>query len=84
MKQLLEGTIGKEQVPALLAGNKPSQVHFANRVSCNIYKDFVRETLQSLSSVGAMSLWEQKEPPVVISGLGVVKNRKGKLRPILD
>lgn len=72
------------QVPALLTGSYPSQVHFANRVSCHMYKDFVRESLQSLKVVGALSPWEGKGPPVVISGLGVVKNRKGELRLILD
>ena len=82
--QLLQSTVSKEEVPALLTGDKPSQVHFANRISCHMYRDFVRETLQSLQAVGAMSPWEHKDPPVVISGLGVIKNRKGKLRLILD
>lgn len=41
--QLLQTTVSKEQVPALLIGNKPTHVHFANRVSCHMYKDFARE-----------------------------------------
>lgn len=81
---LLQQVVSKDQVPALLTGNRPAQVHFPNRVSCHMYKDFVRETLQSLLCVGALRHWMGKKPPIVISGQGVVKNRKGKLRLILD
>ena len=28
--------------------------------------------------------WTGSEPPVVVNGMGVVKNRKGKLRLVLD
>ena len=75
--QLLQNIVSKEQVPALTCSH-PSQGHFANWVSCQMHKDFVRETLQSLKVVGALPPWEVKDPLVVISGLGIVKNCKGK------
>ncbi|KAL0020912.1 hypothetical protein WJX77_010448 [Trebouxia sp. C0004] len=77
-------TVGRNDVAKLLLGDKPSQVHFANRVSCMHHSDFVRETIQKLLQTGAMKPWEGTAPPMVISGLGVVANRKGKLRLILD
>lgn len=84
VQQLLIKTVGKKHVDKLLLGNKPSQVQFANRVSCMQHSDFVRDTIQKLTSTGAMRPWTGTAPPVVISGLGVVVNRKGKLRLILD
>ena len=84
VEKLLLKTVGKNNVEKLLLGDKPSQVQFANRVSCMQHSDFVRETIQTLLQTGTMQPWECKAPPRVISGLGVVANRKGKLRLILD
>ncbi len=69
---------------AVHAKSQPSQVQFANLVSCMQHSDFVRETIRKLMQTGAMRPWAGKAPPMLISGLGVVANRKGKLRLILD
>lgn len=67
----------------MLHSEAPSRVQFANRVSCRMYIKFVDTTIQELVKVGSLVAWNSPEPPVVINGMGVVKNRKGKLRLIL-
>ena len=84
VEKLLAKTVGKNNVANMLLGNKPSPVQFANRVSCMQHPDIVRDTIQKLTQTGAMIPWTGEAPPVVISGLGVVANRKGKLRLILE
>ena len=49
-----------------------------------VIADFVRDTLQGLVTVGLLAPWQGAGPPTVINGLGVVKNRKGKKRLVLD
>ena len=49
-----------------------------------MYKQFVDQTIQELVQVGSLVEWQGPRPPVVINGMGVVKNRKGKLRLILN
>ncbi len=82
--KLLTKTVGKSNVANTLLGNNPSTVQFANRASCMQHNDFVKESIKKLVQTGAMKPWTGRAPPVVISGLAVMANRKGKLRLILD
>ena len=84
VEQLLCSTVGPELVREMLHRNQPAPVHFANRVSCSMYKQFVDQTIQELVQIGSLVEWQGPRPPVVINGMGVVKTRKGKLRLILD
>ena len=59
--------------------DSPASVRFANRVSCNVHSSFVDDTVKELLRVGSLVGW-----PVVANGMGVVLNRKGKKRLILD
>lgn len=83
---LLCKTVGDEFVNAFLDCDTPRQVHFANRVSCTFYNEFVREQRDELLASGALVAWSTVSAvkPQVVNGLGVVKNHKGKLRLILD
>ena len=70
----------------LMGCNAPGRVHFANRVSCTYYSDFVRQQRDELLVTGALLEWGKVGvgPPHIVDGLGVVKSYMGKLRVILD
>jgi hypothetical protein len=72
-----------EKVQELLSGNRPGRVHFPNRKSAFMHAEFTRSALHELVATQAI---EQVGPNdvIVVSGLGVVINRKGKARLILD
>ena len=84
VRQLLSDTVGPDAVHGMLHRNQPASVQFANRVSCSMYKQFVSGAIQELVKVGSLVEWQGAVAPVLINGMGVVKNRKGKLRLILD
>ena len=84
VRQLLSNTVGPDAVHGMLHRDQPAHVQFANRISCSMHKQFVTDTIQDLIRVGSLVEWQGLQPPVVINGMGVVKNRKGKLRLILD
>lgn len=83
---LLSKTVSAGSIDELLDCDTPGQVHFANRVSCTYYSEFVRQQRDELLASGALVQWDavSAEKPQVVSGLGVVKNHKGKLRLMLD
>ena len=91
VQDLLSKTIGPGAVNTLLDRDTPGQVHFANRVSCEYYGDFVRQQCDDheliiLLASCALVEWDKISAgqPKIVNGLGVVKNHKGKLRLILD
>jgi hypothetical protein len=81
---LLQETVAQELVAQMSQGQEPHQVEFANRISVEHHQEFVREEIQALVATGAVQAWKGPEPIRVINGLGVVVNRKGKKRLILD
>ena len=84
VQQLLQKTLHCDDVSEMIDRSEPAQVQFANRVSCSMHRSFVQETLQELIRVGTLQHWSGPKQPVVVNGLGVVVNRKGKPRLILD
>ena len=67
--------------------DNPAPVQFADRVSCKMYglcDISYSDTIQELINVDSLVEWQGPQPPVVINGMGVVQNWKGKLRHILD
>jgi hypothetical protein len=83
--ELLKTTLPDQvqRVRELLKGDRPGKVRFGNRNSVELHAGFVKASLEDLMTTGA--LIEVPEDKVqVCSGLGVVANRKGKLRLILD
>lgn len=84
--ELLSKTVPADSIDDYINCDSPKSVHFANRVSCKYYSKFVREQRDELLATGALTSWSSvsEEVPQVVSGLGVVKNHKGKLRLILD
>ena len=84
VEQLLSKTVGRQAVHDMLHRSEPAPVQFANRTSCHIHKQFVSEQIEELLKVGSLVEWTGSQPPIVINGMGVVKNRKGKLRLVLD
>ena len=83
VEQLLCDAVGPGVVGSMLGRDSAAQVQFANRVSCSMHKQFVDDTIHQLVRVGSVVAWQGPWPPVVINGMGVVQNRKGKLRLIL-
>ena len=84
VENLLSQTVGHQAVHGMLHRSEPTPVQFASRVSCHIHKQFVSEQIEELLKVGSLVEWTNSKPPVVVNGMGVVKNRKGKLRLVLD
>lgn len=84
VKELLRSTAGLPNEERLLSQQQPQQVHFLNRVSVQQHAEFVAAEIASLLRVGAIREWQSPEQPTVINGLGVVVNRLGKKRLILD
>jgi hypothetical protein len=83
--ELLKTTLPDQaqRVRELLKGHRPGEVRFGNRKPVELHAGFVKASLEDLITTGA--LIEVIEDKVqVCSGLGVVANRKGKLRLILD
>ena len=76
--------MGRQAVHDMLHRSEPAPVQFANRTSCHIHKQFVSEQIEELLKVGSLVEWTGSQSPIVINGMGVVKNRKGKLRLVLD
>lgn len=78
--------MGAELVNTLLDRETPGQVHYASRVSCTYYSDFVSQQHDELMASGVLVGWDKLSTvkPQIVNGLGVVKNHKGKLRLILD
>ena len=72
-----------QRVRELLKGDRPGEVQFANRKSVELHAEFVRTSLEDLLHTGAL-MEVTGDKAQVCSGLGVVANRKGKLRLILD
>ena len=67
-----------------LPRDNSAPVQFANRVSCNMYVQFVSDTIQELVNVGSLVEWQGPQLPVLIHGMRLVKNWKGKLRFTVD
>ena len=84
VEQLLQDTAGPDAVHSMLHRDLPAQVQFANRVSCSMHKQIVDKSIHELVAVGSLMPWQRPQPPEVINGMGVVQNRKGKVRLILD
>eukprot|EP00884_Botryococcus_braunii_P019873 jgi/Botrbrau1/656/Bobra.0161s0044.1 len=72
-----------QRVRELLQGDRPGKVQFANRKSVELHAEFVKASLEDLLHTGAL-MEVTGDKVQVCSGLGVVANRKGKLRLILD
>jgi Reverse transcriptase (RNA-dependent DNA polymerase) len=83
--ELLHSTLpGQEQrVKELLRGNKPGSISFPNRKSVSLNQEFVKSALDDLLLTGALRQVTEDQVQVC-NGLGVVANRHGKLRLILD
>ena len=84
VRNLLDRNIGSAATPALLMGSQPHQVHLKNRVSVEQHREFVAAKIQEPLQKGVIRPWQGTAPITVISGLGVVVNRLGKKRLILD
>ena len=84
VQKLLEKTVGKDQVVGKLSGREPQQVQFRNRVSVQPYNDFAASEIATLVKLGVIQPWTLEEPIIVINGMGVVEERKGKLRLVVD
>ena len=85
VQDLLIKTVGPDRAMLALAGKEPQEVVFQNRVSVRIHRDFVAAELSQLLLIGVIKQWDMQGPMItVINGLGVVENRKGKRRLILD
>ena len=86
VKELLKSVIGSEQVEAYLQA-RPLPVRFRNRVSAKVHERFVETEIQGLLQAGAIKQFYPgcgDEDPLICHGIGVVVNRKGKKRLILD
>eukprot|EP00884_Botryococcus_braunii_P012012 jgi/Botrbrau1/20811/Bobra.0156s0039.1 len=68
-----------QRVRELLQGDRPGKVQFANRISVELHTEFVKASLEDLLHTGAL-MEVTGDKVQVCSGLGVVANRKGKLR----
>ncbi|KAK9868491.1 hypothetical protein WJX84_009472 [Apatococcus fuscideae] len=84
---LLIQTVGPERTAKFLDRDTPGKVHFGNRVSAQQHAGFMTQEIRQLRSTGTLPTWQEaglSEPPMVTHGIGVVENRKGKLRLIVD
>lgn len=83
--RLIRQTFPREpsKVDSLLQGEHPASVHFPNLPSAVKHADFVRASLDDLLRSGAIRSVSHEQVHVV-NGLGVVVNRKGKLRLVLN
>ena len=84
VRNLLEKNVGRAAVQELLMGSQPHQVHFKNRISVKQHIEFVVDTIQQLLQHGVIKPWQQTTPMIVINGLGVAVDRRGKRRLVLD
>ncbi|KAK9821189.1 hypothetical protein WJX74_007366 [Apatococcus lobatus] len=84
---LLVQKSGPERTAELLDRDSPGKVHSGNRVSAQQHAEFTKEEITQLRRTGTLLTWQEAgllEPPAIIHGIGVVQNRKGKLRLIVD
>ena len=84
VRALLEQHMPKSKVEDYLQGEQPKQIHFKNRVSVDLHTEFVKSEIEGLLESGVLRKWNANQQIQVINGLGVAKNRAGKLRLILD
>ena len=84
INQLLKETVGDQHVAAELQGTQPQALCFKNRISVSMHEEFVDKSIQDLLKTGAIKPWTANEPMIVISGVGVARERTGKKRLILD
>ena len=87
MRKLLTRLKGEKEAQSLLDRDSPGRVQFPNRESVEEHAEFVLEQRDKLRASRTLFTPEElgmEGPPLVIIGLGVVVNRKGKKRIILD
>ena len=84
VKQLISQTLGEYSVHALLAKSEPQPAVFPNRVSVVEHQDFVGKTISNMLAQGSIAEWTMPYPITVVNGMGVVVNRVGKKRLIVD
>lgn len=87
VRRLLQRTVQRQQAEGLLDRDSPGPVQFLNRTSVEDHLDFVLEEATRLRESGAWKTPEElgmARPPFLIHGLGVVVNRHGKLRLVVD
>ena len=87
VRRLLQRTVQPLRVQQLLDRATPGEVQFQNRASLEEHMEFVLEEAIRLRQSGAWKTPEElgmETPPILIHGLGVVINRHGKLRLVVD
>ena len=87
LQLLLSRLVGKEQASSMLQSDRPAAMHFPNREWDAKSADFVHAEASRLREAGALRTWQElgmQQPPLLIHGLGVVENRHGKLRLVVD
>ena len=85
VEQLLRQQLPACDVAGMIDCDKPQQIAFSNRVSCEKHAAWVSGHIAELLRVGTLRRWPADGPrPMVISGMGVVPKAGGKFRLILD
>jgi hypothetical protein len=69
---MVRKVVPREDIPRMLSGKYPHPVQFQNHKSLYTNWPFSNDQIQKLVQYGAVGIWTEKEPPLIVNPMGVV------------